>query len=145
MNFVTCIAVSAVAFSTAVATAEDSARSSADTRQVVALANTVGVPAAALEDLTGLYRAPSGDTFFVERDGRVLTIELPASLGSEALHLYPAGGLRAFATDGAARVVFENDASGRITGLKFYTASANVVTAERARPQHGVVMVYDVT
>jgi hypothetical protein len=144
MNFATFTIASVVALG-AFANAEEVARTSGETNPVIALAAAERAPQtrASHDELTGLYRTPNGESFFVEEKGEGLTVALPASLGTEPLELTAESDGHVFVAGDATRVVFERNESGRVMGLRFFKPNTEVVTAAKTTP-HGIVLIYDV-
>lgn len=94
--------------------------------ETVALADDPAtVPAGAIDDYLGTYRAESGLTFTFARQGA----DLAATTGGQPLVVQKAEAPDMFFTPGASRAVkiFRRDANGKVTGFVYHRVGQDIV------------------
>jgi len=118
----------------------------ANTRQVVALADTSAVRGSAvdvpLESYAGRYVAEDGRVFSITIGDEVLTLEAPEGAGPGIATLYALDATRFETLDGATRVTFTLDADGTVSGASLSGAAHDSIATSR-EPLRGVVSIVD--
>jgi hypothetical protein len=140
--------VAALLFSIAIA--DEAGPSIAEARYVIARADGADLSAplpiaeSALDAYVGRYDA--GDVaLIVDREGDSLTIELTQPIGASPVRLHVAEAHRSFTADDSVHVVFENDAGGRVLGLRLYAPDSEVIAAAKAPLRVGIVTIHDLS
>ena len=96
-----------------------------------------------LEPYTGVYVTSAGVELIVVADDRTLSVE--RADGTEVpVRLTPDGDRGSF-TSGSLRIIFARNDDGDVTGLRVSVLGAFGITAEKAPPRRGIVIIEDVT
>ena len=145
-SLVSIVVAAAFAF-TSSTFAQESIRSDADIRYVIARADATSVGAeiavepAVLEEYAGRYETASGVAFIIVQHGDFLAIELPESSGLAQYRLRATSTRDFLAAEVPVSVAFQTDNDGHVNALLIYPPDGHAIPAAKA---HGIVTIYDV-